>query len=433
MESNSRDGDVSSFVRRISVGGFLAGALLLCPSCATIPGVRKITVPKGQISAEGQKVKGLNESIDEASANGGALHLFLVHGMSNQPFGDPKELGSGIYSYGDVVEKFKNDKEWRVRNEAMLTERATKAQFEELVSRTADKLGTTEKISEKLTWIEDKKGVMGYQVRTEYKGASAEGRQRRLVVHRNCWAFTVIPFKSELLALDNDPARDRYFLNKMLKDSIVTWGLMDAALYVGSQRNRMQDAVSRGLAMVGKEDLKNGRFAFGAASLGSIITLDTMARDASKLDSDIKNAFFREEQPLYFFANQVGLLGAGDKDPLKSVAKANQTAIVAPELSTSLQNFAKSADPTTKSETAKLTVIAFNDPADFLGYPVPAQENDSVEFRIVNVSVRNQGLGIWGTVVNPLDAHGGFPKTRGVVKILTEGIKALPAPLAESQ
>lgn len=408
-------------------------------SCATIPGVKRISVPELQPPVK-CRVGGLEDAIQEAARNEGALHLFLVHGMANHPFGKLKKLG--VRNYADLMAKIDRGD----IDEKVLIDLIKKEQFNPLVDNLAKSLGVVPiesscSQSPPLVWLRDPKGLMGYQMRSEYVGPWKDGRQRKLVVHINCWAFTVIPFKERLVELDDYDERNLFRLNKLVKDGIITWGLMDAALYVGGERLRMQDAVAEGLRLVGKEDLNKGKFAFGAASLGSIITLETFKREAKGLNPKLTAAFLTGEQPLYLFANQIPLLGPANGGALKrGETEDGRHGIVAP-VANALQAFAESAKAANEAlEYPKLTVVAFNDPADLLGYPVPMIEKrdgkNAVEVTVVNVATRNQGLGIWFAGVNPVSAHTGFAKTRDVVKIMSKGIEKkelLPDPSSTDQ
>ena len=218
----------------------------------------------------------------------------------------------------------------------------------------------------------------------------------------------------------------------MIKDSVITWGLADAAQYVGKSKERIQLAVAKGIESMAKEasiETASGRrnssdkFAFGAASLGSIVTLDTLRSIAEKdgeycyigagkggcvsVSAETVKAMFSRNMPLYFFANQVPLLGPADPS---TRGMGNVESKVA--------SFAKDIG------TKNLTVVAFYDPADFLGYRVPKIEsNGDTKVDVVNVMTRNQGFGIWYVINNPLDAHTGFPKTRAVMNFMADGAK----------
>lgn len=407
-------------------------------SCATIPGIKDYRFPHGQKPMGVTHVGGLEEAIDSAAAKGGALHLFLVHGMSNHPFGSDFASKLGVKDYPDLLEQLKRPA-WRREKEGAMIDCITRTQFDPLVTRLAGRL-KVKPLAEsacRLKWIDDRRGLAGYQLRWEFASDAGTGDgtapPRRLVVHLNSWAFTTIPAKAGLQAADAYEERNAFPFNKALKDGVVTWGLMDAALYVGSERKRMQHVVAKGLEWVGEEDLKSGRFAFGAASLGSVITLDTMAEAAGSLNPEISDALFDGTLPLYLFANQIPLLDPAARRPFPAIAKQGGTAPPRSPVANSLQNFAAQAPRPSRPHQihqprGKLTVLAFNDPSDMLGYQVPPVPSKNVDVTVINVTTRNQAIGIWFLGVNPLDAHTGFPKTRAVVEMMVKGIPQLPPP-----
>lgn len=375
---------------------------------------------------------GLETAIDSTDGVDGALHLFLVHGMSNHPFGPEENFQRrfGVSCYGDLLPKVR-DPEWRRANEARLVESIITSQFDPLVTNLASRLAIKPVQHEpcRLTWLGNPDNPHGYQLRWEFAGRTASGKTRRMVVHLNNWSLTTIHSKLQLLEDDTYPERNAFFANKKIKDAMVTWGLMDAAMYVGQGRARMQAPVADGLKLVAREDLKRGRFAFGAASLGSIITLDTMTRITRSLDPDMTAALFKGDLPLYLFANQIPLLGPAAERSLEQMTNPAYRASLTSPVSDSLGQFAAQAVREGKTGDSRpiLSVLAFNDPADLLGYRVnPPKASDDVTVRVANVTTHNRGWGIWGIVTNPYSAHAGFPETSGVIKLMLRDLEVNP-------
>lgn len=416
--------------------------LCLLPACATWPRIVEKSIATSDKSHPPVTVPGLREAVERAAARGGSVHLFLVHGMSNHPFGGEASFPTEFQAkdYTDILAKLRSN-DWReepVRRGRFIAA-IRKAQFDPLVPRLVSRLGLDYVAnSSELEWYEDGKGLLGYKLREVFEGKSTGGKSpRRLVVHLSAWAPVSIAEKIPLMARDNYQERNDFPLNRSIKDGTVSWGLADAAQYVGKNRSRIQYAVALGLESMAKEagiDSSSANpgvcrdlFAFGAASLGSIITLDALATLAGNggkqcyldggrntcvnLDSTVVQAMFSGGLPLYLFANQIPLLWPAIEGKYKTKGEARA-------LANQIAEFAPAA------KQHRFLVVAFNDPADFLGYRVPNLDTGKgVGIDVINVMTRNQGYGIWWLVNSPLDAHTGFPKTRAVMDFMAEGGK----------
>jgi hypothetical protein len=421
-----------------SIALLLAGALALALStsgCASWPGIVDRKTPEGQDTSEKIEVQGLRQAIGDAAELGGSLQLFLVHGMSNHPFGPEGELGRrlGTPDYSQLLDEIKKPA-WRAAKKEAVISAIQDYQFDPLVKRLAKELGVRDSRSDPsiehatLEWLEDDGKLLGYQLRWPFEGSPDQnGRIPRLVVHLNSWAMVTIPHKVKLLGDDNHAGRKDFRLNRGLKDGLVSWGLMDAALYVGAGRTGMQQAVAQGLHLLAEGSLapsRHDRFAFGAASLGSVITLDTMKNllehggvcyggMCRRLAPETIASMFRKGVPLFLFANQIPLL-----DPASVPASAAGSTAIS-ESTAALTDLAERLP-----QGAVLTVVAFSDPSDMLSYRVPAiaTARKSAVIRVVNIAVRNQSVGLWWLVSDPLAAHTGFPKTRAVMNEMVNGM-----------
>jgi hypothetical protein len=399
--------------------------------CASWPGIVDRETPVGQDSSQDIQVQGLRKAMDDAAEHGGSLQLFLVHGMSNHPFGPEKTFQKtlGIADYPKLVEEIPKP-EWREEKKEACIAAIKRYQFDPLVTRLIKELGfeQTSQQPATLEWLQDGEQLLGYQLRWPFESApDRNGRVRRLVVHLNSWAMVTIPHKVKLLGDDNYAGRRDFPINRGLKDGLVSWGLMDAALYVGAGKKDMQQAVAKGLHLLAEGSPapnRHDRFAFGAASLGSVITLDTMKNVLNeggvcyggvcrRLAPETVSGMFREGVPLFLFANQIPLL-----DPASIPASGSRNATVSASTS-ALTDLAEQLP-----KDGVLTVVAFNDPSDMLGYRVPAIPTHAkgAQIRVVNVAVRNQSLGLWWIFSNPLSAHVDFPKTNAVMNEMVNGI-----------
>ena len=390
-----------------------------------MPGIVDIKTPPGQDTSQHLAVPGLNDALDDATDKNGRLHVFLVHGMSNHPFGPEKEFQRrfGVSDYPSLLRHL-DDPAWRASKTSAVIGSIQEKQFDPLVDRLARELGVSPSQTEgpTLEWIENKNRLLGYQLRWPFEGPrDGTGRTPRMVIHLNAWALASIPHKIKLLGDDNHAGRKDFFFNRALKDGLVSWGLMDAALYVGAERANMQHAVETGINWLAHgypqketpQPAAGDRYAFGAASLGSAITLDTLKMLLAEPDSPTVARMFRSGVPLYLFANQIPLL-----DPASVSSGAGNRA----KITNSTQALKEIARQLPKD--AVLTVVAYNDPSDMLGFPVPAipDNGDGAKIRVINVAVRNQAFGIWWLFSNPLAAHTGHPRTRTVMKNMADGI-----------
>lgn len=409
-------------------------ASVVLSSCATFPRIVGTSIAGSKDEQRTITVQGLKQAVADAGAEGGSVHLFLVHGMSNHPFGKEADFKQkfGAEDYREILEKLRS-KDYRdePKRHNTFIKTIAETQFTPLVPRLAKRLNLEEDTDQsKLEWYLDGDGLLGYKLRRVFESAPNNGPKRRLVVHLSAWAPVSIAEKIELKANDDYDQRKTFIANKMIKDGVITWGLADAAQYVGKGKERIQLAVAKGVESMANEARlqsqsgrkeSSDRFAFGAASLGSIITLDTLRCLADgngnfcyigsgksgciSVSPETVKAMFSRSMPLYFFANQIPLLGPADPNSNKKDG-----------IETKVASFAKDVG------AKNLTVVAFNDPADFLGYRVPKIEsNGSTKVDVVNVMTRNQSVGIWFVVNSPLDAHTGFSKTRAVMNYMADG------------
>jgi hypothetical protein len=212
--------------------------------CASWPGIVDRETPAGQDTSEKIEVQGLRQAMGDAAELGGSLQLFLVHGMSNHPFGPEGELGGrlGTPDYPRLLEEIRKPA-WRAAKKKALITAIQDYQFNPLVERLAGELGVRDSRSDPriepatLEWLEDDGTLLGYQLRWPFEGSTDHnGRVPRFVVHLNSWAMVTIPHKVKLLGDDNHAGRRDFLLNRGLKEDIA------AAVAQGALRPEARDA-----------------------------------------------------------------------------------------------------------------------------------------------------------------------------------------------
>jgi hypothetical protein len=269
---------------------------------------------------------GLRAYLDQANANGQALHVVLLHGMG---LGEPDE-GESLYDTGFSV-----------------SELPTKTLYD--------------------------------QVRVYRYQASLGGK--KIVFHEiNYAAYLAFPAgqfpygKSwpvdKRILYNNDKLLTRYAVpyNELIKTKIITWGFADATTYLDSKKREIITTnVAEALKDINEEST-NGTVSFITQSLGSKVLFDSLARlyglgvpkppGIASDDIDI----LKNTQSIYMMANQLPLLELGTNvdHPLEGESLYQWERL-----------FQSSKISDTNFSTPKqLTIVAFSDPNDLLTFPI---------------------------------------------------------------
>lgn len=388
----------------------------------------------------------------------GTLHVLVVHGMNNHPFGNPAKLGTiaGCQSYAEVQEKLSHWDSLSEPERRAFSEPAVRAQSAEVLKDFAKACG--QEVCDECDAASTFKPVMrngkavGY---TFTRPCYSKDRRQETAFHVVSWALGAAVAKEKQygnpllkkpggLVNDYDPeyAKRRYFLNGQLKQNMMNWGLTDAALYIGPHGADFQYCVTQGI-----KDLLSGlrdedHVAVVSSSLGSTITFETfdLALSGREGTGSPVNLTSTERAKLkrlfsmntataaatpsphekgearvvfYMFANQFGLLTVGRNAGQSEATSMDPTKQLCETISASRSR-----------EKAKIQLIAFSDPNDMLTYSMP--ESDT--FAVTNVYVRNPNLKVSVfplmkfNLSNPLTAHTAYGHNPEVVKIMRDGL-----------
>lgn len=378
----------------------------------------------------------------------GPVHLILVNGMANYPFGltrAKKPEWMGRSSYSDLANHLRGWNEFDPEDVARYTEAAEAAQFREFVTSYSNKAGlvpdgTRHSI---LTPIRDSLGrdVSGYLLQRHYLHKATN---HPVTFHIVCWSLRAAAVKegiygtwdgsSEGKLSDYQLDRFRSPVNRDLRGAIVTWGLTDASLYRGPEGREYEWCVGSALDKISGDLGDADRLALVTASLGSTIaynTIDKILRDDSVAHGRTsltgtassrekkQRAFARLFRPdpdagesrtriaFYMFANQFGLLSAGsDRSDLER-----------------LESIAKAAEQEAGS-IAPIQLVAFTDPDDLLSMPFPSPRS-SRYVTAQNIYVANNAVALYlpflGKATSPLAAHGAYSSNPTVLKAMLNG------------
>lgn len=379
----------------------------------------------------------------------GPVHLVLVNGMANHPFGlssggKPELLGRS--SYRDVAYHLRDWDQFPPKEISAYSEAARNAQFQDFVnsySKQAD-LEPDPARQDLFLPLRDSRGrsVSGYLLQRHYLHRES---RNPVTFHIVCWSLRAAAEKERIYGTWDgrhegdlsDHKLDRYRspVNRNLRAAVVTWGLTDASLYRGPEGSEYEWCVGSALDKISGDLGDSHRLALVTASLGSTIaynTIDKMLRDdhvANDKPSLTGNAAVREEKQksfarlfrpdpaaaaadqtriaFYMFANQFGLLSAGggrnDLESLESIAKAAETEA---------------------GKTAPIQLVAFTDPDDLLSMPFPSPEQ-SRYVKAQNIYVTNNSISLHlpvvGKATNPLAAHNAYASNPVVLRAMLEG------------
>lgn len=287
-----------------------------------------------------------------------------------------------------------------------------------------------------------------------------DGKIRNLRFYTVFWSDITRAAKEWLIAHDKHPKKKK--LNREGKDLVVNEGISDVVFYNGEFKGLMQLpfilTIDRMISNdpfrpspLGdlNEDDNYANFII-SGSFGSKIILDVLndsraffeyvdgvddclkSRDSSLFKNtnlerilgtlNLPGKIFPEDQAtdsgklprqfylnldrIYLLSNQIPLFGLEDLAPNSTVEEIENTIFDNSWPGTNLA----------PSKTQELEIVAFNDPNDFLGYPLPENGNQN----IINVRM-NFGKKHYFVAVDPIQAHEDSKKDPRTVDLIVNG------------
>ncbi len=243
--------------------------------------------------------------------------------------------------------------------------------------------------------------------------------------------------------------------NRWLKTSILDWGFSDAMMAVGSMRDLFREGM-RQLFLKSVRFRANGaetneweqqlkepqgidrEFIVVSHSLGSYLVFSTLNMDQQEAvppnapapsksgaaaEDDAAQYILERTSLVYFFANQVPLLGLANIRGPSVAGRAPGEALTPDAVSAAFntmmtrwknlrETFAKRRSGGEESTTKLPQVIAWSDPSDLLSWHLPAMEG----LVITNLYVRNTG---WHWIIsNPAAAHANYATNKEVLRVM---------------
>ncbi len=428
------------------------------------------------------EVPSLKLAFKEACDQEGALRVLMVHGMSNHPFGaetsfaHPLPLnrapGSSGTGYGLVtdsgakstlyqtLERRLTDRPWQQQPLAFrqqIIRTVADVQFSKCIAELAHSLGChvdktnfadpQESDFQLILHPHQRNRLLGYTLRRRFE---VEGTNQAVEFYICSWAMQSCVEKEKTYLNIDDVAhpgmrvsslnKDRSYLNLMLKQEMINWGLTDAALYVGRLEEDFQYALASGIGWMLRDfSPQRDQTAVITASLGSTIAMDTIGKlvegssilnERSPLSKKggtehvlrdrLKLMIANENHrvPVYMFANQYALVSGARKTVTTTAA-----ALPAIEPQAKLQQaLSRSSGPATQKKL-RARFVAFTDPEDLLSHPLNPKRSDVMDIGTVNVYVHNRNIVLLGLLANPLDAHVKYDENKVVMDYVLNGWK----------
>ena len=252
-------------------------------------------------------------------------------------------------------------------------------------------------------------------------------------------------------------------INGSLKRNLISWGLTDVSIYLKEYGFYFEWAVADALGEMLKAwpEEEETRLAVVAESLGSTIALNAVAQviaDGKIRDIPLKDykSFSRRMHDLlcaedrfafFMFANQYGLIEAGRPQSDKAKEKLypeliqpypeSLTLVDPPMQQRQTMTFQRAGEDFSRGlrrldQHANVYLVAFHDPSDPLGYPLPS---NSKAFRITNCYVNNSNYHyklpnlpalrfVAGeNFSDPYCNHGGYRTNPTVINVMLQGSK----------
>ncbi len=341
---------------------------------------------------------GLKAALNRTESKG-TLRLLLVHGMTHHEPGWSAKLISGITTRLHLV-----------RDPA----------------------------ADSSTSYERQRHPMGTVRISQFTNSLATSKLR---VYELTWSEITKPWKTNQFA--NDESRvhqsERVVVNRNLKTDLLNDGFADAVLYAGRFRQHMQYPIMRAVAQMLDDGLDpDDEVAIATTSLGSYMTLDTLARMSQGFrilsEAPVKthqvHQLLDQTTQIFMLANQIPLLELSEvSNPLGRAALPEATATnSAPGLKGYLserQNI-RQAENNPKKNTPrwKLRIVAISDPNDLLSYPLAEKDGANqgqLEVSVRNVRISVERYAILGVFAWPATAHSGHDKSSGVLDLMVNG------------
>ncbi len=270
----------------------------------------------------------------------------------------------------------------------------------------------------------------------------SKDRRKELLFYELTWSIITAKQK-EVLAYDNSGEYSfrRAAVNDLLKKFSNDTG-PDPIIYLGESREDILVSFAQSFCWMTKsnwdslpdtetaqacsfnddaaaENIQHDQYAVISHSLGSRITIDSMQRIATLLDSrdvEFRQALKDKVIPIYMLSNQLPMLQLGRKLPDVNNQKA---AYCQPDGANYNERM-----------VAKTPIFAFSDPNDLLSYPIQHGFVEKYLDSRLCIDVTNININVatifdafgWGKVANPLDAHIGYDTDDRVIALIAKGI-----------
>jgi hypothetical protein len=273
-----------------------------------------------------------------------------------------------------------------------------------------------------------------------------QGQQIQLYIL--AWAGLTSPLKEQALGYDwkdRSLVEDRLPMNQAMKEQLIDKSLSDALLYAGQFRAHMQYAVQQAMCVMMREhriqdnvctlaDAFLGETNFEqivvvAQGLGGTMvfeTIEALHRQTHQLtDLRLKSQFARaadrfaaDTASVFLLADQGPLLNVVDRSPLlPSRSHSTLENVIRLRYEQRRKNFIPEA----------LQIVAFYDPNDILGYPIPESILEELPeelrsqalFSTVMLTVSDSW--VFGSLADPINAHNGYAHSPTILRFITCG------------
>lgn len=260
------------------------------------------------------------------------------------------------------------------------------------------------------------------------RGSVAVPERGQVVVTFLLWSDIVEPYRRHI-AESGNAALIRARLNKVLEDVLMNKCLVDAVVYSGRNGDPIRRAAWMAVCefMGGTAENENCRFAASempntaliSESIGSKILIDALNYLSSQPGNLAASSEARSKlrqlmdnvSTVYLLANQVPILDTANME-LDALGSAGAGGLA------TYGNLLVAPGPL---GLPKLTIVAFTDPNDLLGYAIP--EAGPPGTRVINVIVSNDWTYL-GYVERPDTAHCGYKTNPVVLELTAQGYRA---------
>ncbi|MDP2571765.1 hypothetical protein Q8W40_06220 [Vibrio penaeicida] len=218
------------------------------------------------------------------------------------------------------------------------------------------------------------------------------------------------------------------YLNKKVKDTLVSGCFSDVTTYAGSKGIKIREYLAKSMAKVQEMNpesstIKN-RIFFISSSLGSKVLRDVLmcAPHPSQhsdytVNQSITKSLMAQSSTVFMASNQIPLLSPlNNCKPIKTnrSAKTEQEEFYSNSLAAALSDSIESK----QNGGSKINVVAYTDPSDLLSYPVSnygtTATSSNSQVTVHNVKVSNTSTWFW-FVTNALESHMGYLSNPDVI------------------